>query len=31
MLLALPGDAKAAAALEYIRNYPGITFEEVNG
>ena len=24
-------DDKAAAALEYIRNYPGITFEEVNG
>ena len=31
MLLALPDDDKAAAALEYIRNYPGITFEEVNG
>ena len=31
MLLALPADDKAAAALEYIRNYPGITFEEVNG
>ena len=30
MLLALPDDDKAAAALEYIRNYPGITFEEVN-
>ena len=31
MLLALPDGDKAAAALEYIRNYPGITFEEVNG
>ena len=31
MLLALPDDDKAAAALEYIRNYPVITFEEVNG
>ncbi len=31
MLLALPDDDKAAAALEYIRNYPGITYEEVNG
>ena len=31
MLLALPDDDKAAAALEYIRNYPGMTFEEVNG
>ena len=31
MLLALPDDDRAAAALEYIRNYPGITFEEVNG
>ena len=31
MLLALPDDDKAAAALEYIKNYPGITYEEVNG
>ena len=31
LLLALADDDKAAAALEYIRNYPGITFEEVNG
>ena len=30
MLLALPDDDKRRA-LEYIRNYPGITFEEVNG
>ena len=31
MLLALPDDDKAAAALDYIKNYPGITYEEVNG
>ena len=31
MLLALPDDNKAAAALDYIKNYPGITYEEVNG
>lgn len=31
MLLALPDDDKAEAAIEYIKNYPGITYEEVNG
>ena len=31
MLLALPEDEHAEAALEYIKNYPGITYEEVNG
>ena len=31
MLLALPEDDHAEAALEYIKNYPGITYEEVNG
>ena len=30
MLLALPDDDHAEAALEYIKNYPGITYEEVN-
>ena len=30
MLLALPEDEHAEAALEYIKNYPGITYEEVN-
>ena len=30
MLLALPEDEHADAALEYIKNYPGITYEEVN-
>ena len=30
MLLALPEDDHAEAALEYIKNYPGITYEEVN-
>ena len=30
-LLALPDDDKAEAAIEYIKNYPGITYEEVNG
>lgn len=27
MLLALPEDEHAEAALEYIKNYPGITYE----
>ena len=31
MLLALPDDETATRAIEYIKNYPGITFEEVNG
>lgn len=31
MLLALPDDENADKAIEYIRNYPGITFEEVKG
>ena len=31
LLLALPDDDKADAALDYIKNYPGITYEEVNG
>ena len=31
MLLALPDDENAAKAIEYIKNYPGITYEEVNG
>ena len=31
MLLALPDNDKAEAAIEYIKNYPGITYEEVNG
>ena len=30
MLLALPEDEHADAALAYIKNYPGITYEEVN-
>ena len=30
MLLALPDGDHAEAALEYIKNYPGITYEEVN-
>ena len=30
MLLALPEDEHTEAALEYIKNYPGITYEEVN-
>ena len=30
MLLALPEDDHAEAALEYIKNYPGITYEEVS-
>ena len=30
MLLALPEGEHAEAALEYIKNYPGITYEEVN-
>ena len=31
MLLALPNDENREKALEYIKNYPGITYEEVNG
>ena len=31
MLLALPEGEGAAQAIDYIRNYPGITYEEVNG
>ena len=31
MLLALPDDENAAKAIDYIKNYPGITYEEVNG
>ena len=31
MLLALPDGDKAQAALDYIKNYPGITYEEVDG
>ena len=31
MLLALPNDENREKALDYIRNYPGITYEEVNG
>ncbi len=31
MLLALPDDKNAAKAIDYIKNYPGITYEEVNG
>ena len=29
MLLALPEGEGAAKALDYIKNYPGITYEEV--
>ena len=31
MLLALPNDENREKALDYIKNYPGITYEEVNG
>ena len=31
MLLALPNDENREKALEYIKNYPGLTYEEVNG
>ena len=31
MLLALPNDENREKALDYIKNYPGITCEEVNG
>ena len=31
MLLALPDDENAAKAIDYIKNYPGITYEEVKG
>ena len=31
MLLALPEGEGAERAIDYIRNYPGITYEEVNG
>ena len=31
MLLALPNDENREKALEYIKNYPGITYEEVTG
>ena len=31
MLQALPEGEGAAQAIDYIRNYPGITYEEVNG
>ena len=31
MLLALPNDENREKALEYIKNYPGSTYEEVNG
>ena len=31
MLLALPDGDKAQVALDYIKNYPGITYEEVDG
>ena len=31
MLLALPNDENREKALEYIKKYPGITYEEVNG
>ena len=31
MLLALPNDENREKALDYIKKYPGITYEEVNG
>ena len=31
MPLALPDDENAAKAIDYIKNYPGITYEEVKG